>query len=107
MPNRRDVYHTFLVNSSAMATWGGYQSIYLTVKVSHPMFRFVFWKWTMSPWLLFPQDEGVVGPSGATGRALAGCVPAHPTSSALPCSALMEDVGQVFHLQGTSHLLPR
>lgn len=77
------------------------------VPVSHPMFCFDFWKYTMLPWLLFSQDEGVVGPSGATGRALAGCLPAHPTPSALPCSALMEDFRQVFHLQGTSHLLPR
>lgn len=56
---------------------------------------------------LFPQDEGVVGPGGVTGRAPAGRLPAHPTSSALPGPALMEDLWQVLHLQGAAHLLPR
>lgn len=72
-----------------------------------PMFHSDFWKCTMLPWLLFPQDERVVGPSRAPGCALAGCVPAHPAPSALPCSALMEDFWQVFHLQRPTHLLPR
>lgn len=53
------------------------------------------------------QDEGVVGPGGAVGRAPACCVPAHPTPSALPCPSLMEVFRQVFHLQGTAYLLPR
>ena len=52
-------------------------------------------------------DAGVVGPGGVVGGAPACSLSAHPAPAAFPHSSLMEVVRQIFHLQGTVHLLPR
>lgn len=57
--------------------------------------------------LIVFQDAGVVGSGGAVGRAPAGGLSAYPPSPAFSRSSLLEVLGQIFHLQGTAHLLPR